>query len=172
MNEVFGGYFLSRLNLNLREKRGLTYSIHSSFSFRLRTGPFCISAAIQADKCLEAIKEIIAELEKIISEEVSDDELQSAAGYISGIFPVAFETADQIALGLANIVSFDLPDNYYRTFRDHILEVDAQDIRRAAVKRIFPRSCQIVVTGDRTVLEEPLKEHFPLTVFDVLGNQI
>ena len=170
LNQVIGGYFLSRLNLNLREKRGYTYGIHSNFFFRRKAGPFCISAALQTEHTADAINEIINELVNIQTNGISEEELEQARGYLGGMFPIAFETADQIALGLANIDMYNLPDDYYRTFRDKLSAVTVKEVHEAARKYLFPDKLHIVLSGDAEKLEKPLKEYFDLSLTEANRN--
>jgi len=160
MNEILGGYFMSRLNMNLREDKGYTYGINSRFQLRKTAGPFVISAAVDAEKVLPALDEILLEMHKIQNENVADKELKDSRGYVSGIFPVAFESGPQIAGGLSNIELYDLDDNYYRNFRDHLNSVTIASIRSAAEKYLHPDSAVIVVVADRKVVESKLRKCF------------
>jgi predicted Zn-dependent peptidase len=172
MNEILGGYFLSRINMNLREDRGYTYGASSIFSYRKLTGPFFTAAAVQTKYTSESISEIIKELKSICASSVTDEEIRSAKGYLIGIFPVAFETADQIGAGLTNIVVFDLPDDYYRTYRDKINSITNEDILRAAKKYIHPEHLHIIVTADRNDVEDKLKEIYDVIMYDVNGKRL
>jgi len=172
LNEIFGGYFLSRINMNLREKNGFTYGAGSAFSYRKGLGPFHISAAVQSEHTAAAVKEVLIELEAIKKEAVTEEELQNARGQMVGLFPIAFETGDQIAMGISNIIISDLADDYYNTFRDLISKVTREDILKAAQKYLHPQKILIVVTGDRNVIEADLRQSFNVTVYDVLGNVI
>ena len=170
LNEILGGYFLSRINMNLREKHGYTYGASSSFSYRKGIGPFHISGAIQTEHTAAAIREVLSELQTIRSEQVSEEELENARGQLIGLFPIAFETADQIANGLLNIITFELDDDYFNTFREHLLQVTRNDIFLAANKYLLPDQLEIVVTADRELVEEQLKKYFPVNVYDDKGN--
>ena len=65
LNQILGGQFTSRLNESLREERGLTYGVRSSFDCRRRPGPFLITASIQTEKVGEALEQIRIELEDL-----------------------------------------------------------------------------------------------------------
>jgi predicted Zn-dependent peptidase len=112
MNTVLGGSFSSRLNLNLREKRGYTYGAGSSFDLRIAPGPFAASAAVQTDKTAEALTEFFNELNGILTP-VPPDELARAKNYVALRFPGAFETTADIARRLEEAVVYDLPDDYF-----------------------------------------------------------
>lgn len=172
LNEIFGGYFMSRINRNLREEHGYTYGAASYFAFRKYRGPFVIAAAIQNEHIADAISEIQSEIHKIRQEPVSAQELEQARGYLSGIFPLAFETMDQVASGLANLVVFDLPDDYYRTFRQHLDQVTRGQILQAAQKYLQPDRMVIVVTADRQQVEHRLRQLGEVTVLDVHGHPV
>lgn len=170
LNQIIGGYFLSRLNMNLRQDKGYTYGIHSHFGFRKITGPFIISAAVQTEHTSDAIKEIIRELWEITQKAVSDEELSNAKGYFTGIFPVAFETAEQILSGLATIETFGLNDDYFRSFRNKIDKITKKDLLEAAKKYIHPDNLFIIAAGDRVQIEKPMSKNFAINVYDLYGK--
>jgi len=170
LNQILGGYFLSRLNMNLRQDKGYTYGISSGFGFRKITGPFSISAAVKSENTVEAIDEILKELKLITTEPVTEEELKNAKGYFTGVFPIAFETAEQIIYGLATIESYGLDDDYFKTFREKISKVTKEDILNAARKYIQSDKMIIVVGGDRTVIEESLSKKYDVEVYDLYGK--
>jgi len=172
MNEILGGFFLSRINMNLREEHAFTYGASSGFSYRKGKGPFSVTAAIHNDNIAQAVAEVLKEIIRLREEDVSAEELENARGQLVGIFPIAFETAEQVALGLANILTSALPDDYYHTFREKISQVSLQDVRRVAQKYLHPDQTLIVITGDRNIVEEPLRKAFDVQVFDARGNEI
>jgi len=159
-NQILGGYFLSRLNLNLREDKGFTYGVHSHFVSRKALGPFQISSAIETKYVFDAIQEIIKEINLLRDKKVTDEELKQAKGYLTGIFPIAFESCPQIASGLSGIVEYDLEDDHYRTYRDKVMDVSSQDIHNAAQKYFLPESLSIVVCTDISSIEEKFKSTF------------
>ena len=172
LNEVLGGYFLSRINKNLREEHGYTYGAGSAFNYRPGLGPFHISSAVQSEYTAQAVQEILNEVSKIRSEKISTEELKNARGQITGLFPIAFETADQIAFGISNIVLSRLPDDYYNTYRENISAVTREAILGSAQKYLHPEKMQIVVTGDREIIEKDLRASFDVTVYNVQGKKI
>ncbi len=172
LNEIFGGYFLSRLNLNLREKHGFTYGIHSHLVYRPGVGLMMISSSIQNDFVAPALQEIFGEIDRLRAHGVTQKELENAAGYMIGAFPNAFETIDQISDAIANIITFNLPDDYYRTFRDRIAQVTKNDVLEAAQRYLKKEDMHIVLVGDRHKLEKQLKNHFAVQIVDLNGNTI
>lgn len=155
-NMVLGGMFTSRLNLNLRERNGFTYGVRSRFSFRTKPGPFQVSTAVGNDVTASAVREIIAELEGMATQGVTDDEVAAARDYAAGIFGLQLETAGQVATRVAHLVVYGLPDDYYEGYRDNIRGVTTEAVSEAARAHIRPQEVQVVLVGDADVIGEPL----------------
>jgi zinc protease len=157
MNAVLGGLFSSRINLNLREQHGYTYGASSYYDWRRVPGPFVIATAVQSEVSAEAISEMLKEVNGMRSQEISDDELSLATSYLEGVFPIRYETTLAIASALANLVVFDLPEDFYDLYRQSIKAVSPADVLNAARAHILPEKLQIVVVGDPAVLKEPVE---------------
>lgn len=153
MNSIFGGLFSSRINLNLREKHGFTYGAFSVFDWRVQSGPFMISTAVQTDATAPAIREIFAEVDRIRESRVSEDERSLAVDYLAGVFPIRYETTAAIASALAAMRVFGLPPDYFETYRDRILSVTADQILSAAQQHLHPERLQVVALGEASVIE-------------------
>lgn len=164
LNQILGGYFLSRINLNLREDKGYTYGVSSRFVTRKARGTFLINTAVEIKYAVDSVKEIIKEIKNIRKEMVSDQELDQAKGCLTGIFPLAFESGAQIAAGLSNIVVFDLEDNYYRTYRNKIDAITKEQVWQAAKKYLHPQKLSIVVCTDKKDVEANFKMDFDVQV--------
>jgi zinc protease len=158
MNALLGGLFSSRINLNLRERHGYTYGASSYFDWRREPGPFVISTAVQSEASADAVRETLAEIDGMRSEEVPADELSLATSYLEGVFPIRYETTAAIASALASLVTFGLPEDFYDTYRDSIRAVSPSDVLRAARAHVHPEKLQAVVVGDPTVIKEPLEK--------------
>lgn len=157
MNAVLGGLFSSRINLNLREVHGYTYGASSYFDWRKQEGPFVVSSAVQSDVTGAAITEILGEIERIRGAEIAADELTLATSYLAGVFPIRYETSDAVASGLASLVIFDLPDDYFTAYRAHILGVTTAGVQKAAQKYLRPEEIKVVVAGNPSLIEPQLK---------------
>ena len=103
MNTILGGYFGSRINYNLREKHGYTYGARSGFSPRLLPGDFSVDADVRNEVTDSAVALVIEDLKRIISEEVTDEELQTVKNYLTGVFPLQLETANSVATRVINL---------------------------------------------------------------------
>jgi predicted Zn-dependent peptidase len=152
MNTILGGSFSSRLNLNLREKRGYTYGAGSTFDMRAAAGPFSAQAGVQTDKTSESLAEFFNELNAILAP-VPADELTRAKNYVALRFPGAFETTADIARRLEEAVVYRLPDDYFSRYVQNVQAVTAGDVQRVARRYIDPARLAVVVVGDRKVIE-------------------
>ena len=148
LNAVLGGLFMSRINLNLRERHGYTYGAFSHIDWRRQAGPFVVETAVEGDVTAPATREAIGEVERICAERVSDDELSLATSYLAGVFPIRYESTDTIAGALAALERYGLAENYYDTYRDKVRGVNAADVLRVAQQHLDPAAMQLVVVGD------------------------
>lgn len=174
MNTVLGGAFTSRLNQNLREEHGYTYGAGSGFGFRLLPGPFRAGSAVQTEVTDKAVDEFIKEFQGIL-EPIPEEELAKAKNYVALRFPQRFETVARTAGQLADLIIYDLPDDYFNSYTGDILGVTQEAAQRVAQKYIDPQGMAIIVVGDREKVEEGLKalDYGPAEVYsiqDVLGE--
>jgi zinc protease len=172
MNAILGGLFSSRINLNLREAHAYTYGAFSSFDWRRGAGPFAVSTAVRSDVTDAAVREIMTEIDRMRSTEVSEGELSLATSYLDGVFPIRFETTTTIANALSSLVSFGLPNDYFDRYRENIRHVTADRVLSAARAYVRPDELQIVVVGDPSLVREPLEQLRlgPVRAYDAEGN--
>jgi predicted Zn-dependent peptidase len=156
MNTILGGSFTSRLNNNLREEHGYTYGAGSSFDFRPLPGPFVAGAAVQTGVTDKALTEFMKELNSI-REPVGAQELKRGKNYVALSFPGEFQRVDQIAGQLEELMTYNLPDSYFNTYISNLLVVNAADVQRVARATIDPERVVVVLAGDRSTIEEPVK---------------
>ncbi len=158
MNAVLGGLFGSRINLNLREVHGYTYSASSYYDWRRGAGPFVVSTAVESEATAPALTEILLEIDRIRSEKISDEELSLARDYLEGVFPIRYETTAAIAAALATLVIHDLSADYYDTYRKNIHNVSAEAVLEAANSHLHPPELQTVVVGDAKMIQDSLAD--------------
>ena len=159
LNMVLGGQFVSRINMNLRERKGYTYGARTSFDFRRGSGPFVLQASVQSDATVDAIRESFAELQAIRgARPVTRQELQLGRAALTRGYPRNFETAEQVGRGAAQLALYDLPDDYFTTFVPRVLALDEHDITRAAATYIDPSSVAVVIVGDREKVWPSIRE--------------
>jgi zinc protease len=173
MNTLLGGSFTSRLNENLRERHGYTYGARSVFVRHRTAGLFVALADVQTDKTAPALTEFMDELARIRTP-ATPDEAERARSYAAYRYPEQFETTQQVAGRIVEKVVYDLPDGFFEQFVPKALAVDAAAIQEAADAEVDPRKIAIVVVGDRSKVEAPLRALKlgtvrNLTVEDVMG---
>lgn len=157
-NTILGGAFTSRLNLKLREERGFTYGVRSQFAFRRAPGPFVVSTAVGTEQTPQAVADTLEGIEALVRDGPTEEEVEAARDYLTGVFPLRFETTSQTASRLAELVVHDLPDDYHSTYRDRIREVASEEVHAAGQRVVRPEELLVLVVGDAEALEEPLRE--------------
>jgi predicted Zn-dependent peptidase len=152
LNTILGGSFTSRLNQNLREKNQFSYGASSRFDMRLSAGPFFAGAGIQTDKTADALREFFNEL-NAIGKPISAEELAKAKNYIALGFPSEFETIQDLASHIEEMIVYKLPDDYFARYVANIQAVTAAAVQKAASTYIQPGRFAVVIAGDRKAIE-------------------
>lgn len=145
-NTILGESFIGRLFSEIREKRGLTYSIYSYFDAREEPGPFLISTFTRLDK----IPEMIEETKKVYSDftaGVSEKDVQDAVSYLKGSFPQVIETGEDLARQLLILYRYGVDPNYLANFMTNISKLDAKNINGVLKTHFFPEKLVVVVYG-------------------------
>lgn len=174
MNAVLGGLFSSRINLNLREVHGYTYGAHSYFDWRRQSGPWVVATAVESDVTHAAATEVLKEIDRIRAELIGQEELSLATSYLDGVFPIRYETTSAIAAALAALVVYDLPDDWYDTYRQRVRSVTREQVLAAAQKHLHPEELQMVVVGNPTAIRARLEETAfgPVRLYDTTGRAL
>ena len=148
-NLVLGGQFVSRLNMNLRERKGYTYGARSWFEFRLGPGPFQMSASVQTEVTAQAIVEAVGEMTALRDlRPITAAELETARATLTKGYPRNFETADQIGRSVAQLALYELPDDYFATFVPRVAALDLGAVQDAARRNLHPDQLVTVIVGD------------------------
>ncbi|MCB9667216.1 MAG: insulinase family protein [Myxococcales bacterium] len=171
-NQVLGGSAASRLFMDLREKRSLTYGAYSRVGVSAQTSVFRASAAVRTDVTAEALDAFSRHLRHIRDEAPSKEELTHAKQYLSDSFPMHIETVGSIVDLVAELRLYGLPDGYWDQYRSAIRSVSGTEALSAARAYITPSKSVIVVVGKAADIAEPLRRFGPVTVVDTGGNVI
>jgi zinc protease len=148
MNRVLGGQFSSRINMNLREKRGLTYGARSAFIFLKQPGPFMVAGGFTGSGTGQAAEQLLLEIGAMHRKGVTDEELEFSRMGLGGGFALGFETPFQVAGALQNIVLYGLPDDYYERYIRNLASVTSGDVMRVARATLDPEAMAILVVAD------------------------
>jgi zinc protease len=158
MNNVLGGIFASRINLNLRERHGYTYGASSGFAFRRGPGPFVVGTSVRTDVTAPAVHEIFEELARMRAEPVGADELTLARDAFARSLPGEFETSSATARSIGQLFVYGLPLDDYRTLPQRIQAVSIADVQRVAGEYLQPQSMVVVAAGDSARIGPPLTQ--------------
>jgi zinc protease len=142
-----GGGFVSRLTTEVREKRGLAYSVYSYFSPGLHAGAFSLGLQTrpdQADQAVQVARETVA---RFVAEGPSEAELKSAKDFMIGGFPLRLDSNRKLLDNLAAIAWHGLPLDYLETWTGQVERVTAQQIREAFARKLQPQRMVTVVVG-------------------------
>jgi predicted Zn-dependent peptidase len=157
MNAILGGQFVSRINLKLREEKGYTYGARAGFDWRRGLAPFSVHASVYTAATAEAIKDVHAEITDIGgSRPPSEQELMLARASLTRGYPRNFETAQQVARAVAQLVLYGLPDTYFEEFVPNVNAIAARDVVRAAEQYLHPSTLTTLVVGDHSAIADSL----------------
>lgn len=149
MNYILGGGgFASRLMDNIRDNKGLAYSVYSSFIPSKNTGSFQVNLQTKNESAATAINEIIKEMERIRTEPVSDQELADAKAYITGSFPLRMDSNSKIAGLLVSVEYYGLGMNYVQDYLKAVESVTKEDVLKSAKDHLHPDKYILVVVAN------------------------
>lgn len=159
MNNILGGTFTSRINMNLREDKHWAYGAFSFLMGAKGQQPFIAYAPVQTDKTKESMIEIEKEIKNFIgSKPATEEELVKIQKNRILRLPGGWETINAVGNSINDIVHFGLPDDYYEKYPGKIKSLRVQDIRKAAKKVLHPDKLVWVVVGDRNKIEAGIRE--------------
>jgi predicted Zn-dependent peptidase len=169
-NQVLGGSAASRLFMDLREKRSLTYGAYSTVGERVEVGPFIAYASVRTEVTNEAIGALFAQLERINREPAEPEELVNAKRYLSDSFPLKVDTPGKLADLVVELRTFGLPDDYWDQYRRRIRQTSSSEAQYVARSYIRPKEALVVVVGQAADFAQSLREFGPVTVVSPDGE--
>lgn len=142
-----GGGFVSRLTNEVREKRGLTYGISSSFAPGLHAGSFTISLQTRPDQAAQAVALVRQMVEEFVTNGPTEAELQAAKDNLIGGFALRIDNNRKLLGNLANIAGNGLPLNYLDTWTQQVEKITIADIKAAFARKLQPGKMVTVILG-------------------------
>ncbi len=159
MNEIIGGSFTSRINMNLREDKHWAYGARSVVVSTKGQRPYIAYAPVQTDKTMESMAEIKRELKEYLGDNpATNAELEKVKNNNTLSLPGRWETASAVLRDIGEIVTYDLPDDYWDTYADNVRNLSLEQIAEAADDVIKPDNLLWVVVGDREKIEPRIRE--------------
>jgi zinc protease len=159
MNSIFGGDFGARLNMNLREDKHWSYGAMALLLDARGQQPFLAYAPVQSDKTKESLEELNKEFRGIVNgRPPTAAELQRAQNSMTLKLPGSRETIDALGNSIVEQVQFGLPDNYFETYAQKVRALDLPAVADAAKSTLRPDNLVWVVVGDRTKIEDGIRQ--------------
>ena len=178
-NRILGGGGAGRLFNNLREDKGWTYGSYSGISESIKTkGRVIAQAQVRNEVVDSAAVELLTELDKMRNTLVTDEEINSAKAKYTGNFVMSLEDPSTIAGIALNIITEDLPEDYYNSFLENINNVTKEDIQKASQNYFTPNKTRIFITGKGSEILEKVDnieyngKELSIRYFDKFGNEI
>lgn len=172
-NEILGGGATGYLFMDLREKYGFTYGAYSSIGRGRFQTAFTASASVRNAKTDSAVTEFLHQINRIRTEPVNNDELQTAKAVYNGSFALGLEDPARIAEFAQNIILNNLPKDFYRTYLQKINAVTPADIQRAAQKYFNYNNTRIVVASKAADVKNGLEKlGFPVKEYDAFAAPV
>ncbi|MBO0321277.1 insulinase family protein [Muricauda sp. CAU 1633] len=177
-NKILGGGSQGRLHLNLREDKGYTYGSYSAIRDN-KYSPIRFDASAQVRNAVtdSAVVEILKEIDKIIHEPVTAEELSNAKAEYAGNFVMALENPTTIAAYALNIETEDLPSDFYKNYLERLDAVSIADVQKAAQKHLTTSNARVVVVGKGSDVVENLEKvtfkgkEVPVFHYDKFANK-
>ncbi|HEY2025435.1 MAG TPA: pitrilysin family protein, partial [Gemmatimonadaceae bacterium] len=158
MNNLLGGLFQSRLNHDIREVKGYSYGVRSSFAYGRGPGAFNAGGGIVSAKSDSALLGFMTHFRGVQGAiPFTDDELAQGKASLIQSLPSRFSTVNGTAAAVSSIYTQDLPETFYRDFAANVNAVTKDDLLRVAKRYIDVDHLNMVIVGDRATIEGPLK---------------
>jgi zinc protease len=154
MNDIIGGQFSARVNMNLREAKGWAYGAYTFLQSASGQRPYLVYAPVQTDKTKESLQELLKELNAFkTTKPATETELQRAVLNNVRSLPGTFETSNDVLGSLTSSARYGRPWNYPETLKDKFEALTIPDVTAAAAEVIHPESLVWVIVGDREQIE-------------------
>ncbi|TAJ95104.1 MAG: insulinase family protein [Gammaproteobacteria bacterium] len=161
LNQILGGAFSSRLNMNLREDKHWSYGARSGIVDTAAQRPFIVMAPVQTDKTKESLAEVLKELQGVLkggARPATAEELAKVKDQKTLTLPGRWETNAAVLGDIVEIERFSLPKDYWNAFASEVRGLDLEDIAAVTDKYLRPDRMIWVVVGDRAKIEAGIKE--------------
>jgi zinc protease len=142
-----GGGFVSRLTNEVREKRGLSYSVYSYFSPTQHAGAFSVGLQTRPDQAAQAVQVATDVLSDFVRNGPTEQEVQAAKDFMIGGFALRLDSNRKLLDNLSNIAWFDLPLDYLDTWSAEIDKITATQIQQAFARNLQPERMVTVILG-------------------------
>jgi zinc protease len=176
-NGAFGGMFMARLNMNLREDKGYTYGARSGTYRNYGSDRWELSTSVRTDATAASLFEIFKELADVGGDSparpLSEEEIRYAQGSSINGYPARFETPNTLLQQLSEIWRYDLPSDAVEAYIANVESVEPAGAQSAFARKIADRPMLVVVVGDWDVVGESVSAlGYTVRQVDVDGNAL
>lgn len=170
-NSILGDDASGRLFRDVREERGLTYGIYSAIADGQAPGTFTIATRTRTNTTGEMLGAIFEHIGQMRNQPPEENEVAAVKNKAIGAFPLQIETPGDIASKVRELLIYNLPTDYWRTYRDDLASVSAEDVHKAARKYIHPIP-HVVVVGKASKVEKTIKKVLPKATIKKYDEQL
>ena len=150
MNNVLGGDFTSRINMNLREDKHWAYGAGSFVWGAQGQRPFLVYAPVQTDKTSESLQEMQKEMKEVIADRpITEEEFGKVRENMVLQLPGRWETTRAVGSSLTDIIKYNLSDDYYQTYGEQLKKLNLGDVQAVAKQVVHPEQIRWFVVGDK-----------------------
>jgi predicted Zn-dependent peptidase len=171
LNRVLGGGPASRLFRNIREAKGYTYGISSSFGASHYMNIFTLQTSVRTEVTGDALREMLREFAEIRNKPVPADELENAKRALVASFALSTESQATALSNATTIKDYGFPADYWDTYPEKIAAVTAADVQRVAQKYVPLDDLVIVAVGDGAKIRSVLAEFGTIEEWDAEGRR-
>ncbi len=172
LNHLLGGGPAARLFLNLREEKGYTYGVYSSFSASEYPGPWRAGGNMRTEVTEAALVEFLNEIQRVRDEKVTEAQLQEIKRSVVASLALALERPARVLSFAVTRKIYNFPEDYWDTYPAKIMAVSADDVQRVARKYLDPQTMQWVAVGDGQKIKPVLEKYGPVEVYDSAGTPV
>jgi zinc protease len=166
LNSLLGGGYSSRLNQEIRIKRGLSYGAGSAFGWRADTTNFSTRTQTKNESAAEVAELVIAELKRLAESDAAETELNPRRLVLTGGFGRNLETTAGLTGALADLYSFGIPASELNKYMTSVLAVRSANVRDFAAR--FLNNGEMIIVGDYSIFKDDLGKRFPGMKIDVI----
>ena len=165
-NDVLGGNFLSRINMDLRETKGWSYGVSGSAQLNEKAVPYVVNAPVQADRTGESIVALMDQYRSFLTEKgVTQEEQERALANRINALPGQFESSEDVLSAMMSNDLYGRPDDYYETLAAKYRGLTAADLDKAIRDAVDPKGFVWVVVGDAAKIRPQLEKlGYPIEV--------
>jgi zinc protease len=176
-NQILGGPSANLLFRALRSQHGLTYGASSDLVAHARVGSWEAKTSTRTAETVRSLHLMLEQMRHLREHAISGSELQSAQQYLTGHMALDFETSEDVATRLLELMVHDLPSDYWNHFPDQISRLGAEDVFTATQHYLDPDHAIVVLVGNASAFSKDLKKlgttHFiPLDTLDLTSASL